>query len=189
MKKQLSILITLFALTLTTRAQSSFTLKSNDIGGQMTPVQESNSYGCNGQNISPQLSWVNPPKGTQSYAITMFDPAAPTGSGWWHWVIFDIPGFTRALFANAGNPIKNLLPKGSIQSNTDAGKPGYDGPCPPEGHGFHPYIITIYALKSSKLGLDQHASAAQVGFMLNNNAIEKASIMAYYKREPNYAAK
>lgn len=189
MKKPFLVLINLFALINVVSAQRTFSLKSNDIGGQMTPVQESNSYGCSGQNISPQLSWVNPPEGTQSYAITMFDPAAPTGSGWWHWVVFDIPGSTRAIFANAGNPTKNLLPKGSIQSNTDAGKPGYNGPCPPEGHGFHPYIITIYALKTNKLGLDQHASAAQVGFILNNKAIGKASIIAYYKRESNYAAK
>ncbi|TXI13985.1 MAG: YbhB/YbcL family Raf kinase inhibitor-like protein [Pedobacter sp.] len=182
MKKLRLTLIALVGLATVSQAQNTFTLKSDDLGGQMSPKQEFNGFGCKGENISPQLSWVNPPKGTQSYAITVYDPLAPTGSGWWHWVVFDIPATANFVPANAGNPSSSLLPSGSIQGMTDFGKPGYGGPCPPEGHGFHQYIITIYALKKEKLGLDQQAGPATVGYVLNANTIEKASIVAYYKR-------
>lgn len=182
MKKLVVVLAIAVGLATASKAQSTFTLKSNDIGGQMTEKQVFNSFGCSGENISPQLSWVYPPAGTKSYAITMYDPMAPTGSGWWHWVVFDIPATTNAIPTNGGDPTKNLLPAGSIQSNTDFGKPGYGGACPPEGHGFHQYIVTVYALKTDKLGLDKNAGPAYVGYMLHANAIGKASIMAYYKR-------
>ncbi len=112
----------------------------------------------------------------------MYDPDAPTGSGWWHWVVFDIPENEMQLKQNAGNLTLDLAPKGSVQSLTDFGKAGYGGPCPPEGHGFHQYIITVYALKTKMLGLDKNANPALVGYYLNGNTIEKASIVAYYKR-------
>lgn len=159
-----------------------FTLKSKDVGGQATMTQVFNGFGCTGQNISPQLSWENVPAGTKSFAVTIHDPDAPTGSGFWHWVVFDIPANTNELKTDAGNVAKGLAPKGSIQSMTDFGKPGYGGPCPPEGHGFHQYLITVYALKTDKLGLDQSAAPAFVGFNLWANTIEKASIVMYYKR-------
>ena len=182
MKKLLFVLAALIAIFPASKAQNTFTLKSNDIGGQMTEKQVFNGFGCSGGNISPQLSWVNTPEGTKSYAITIYDPSAPTGSGWWHWVVFDIPAATNAIVTKAGDPTKNLLPAGSIQSNTDFGKPGYGGPCPPKGHGFHQYTITIYALKTEKLGLDKNAGPALVGYTLNANMIEKASMIAYYKK-------
>lgn len=122
-------------------------------------------------------------KGTQSFAVTMYDPDAPTGSGWWHWLVFDLPANTRELPANAGNIALKLSPTGSVQSVTDYGKPGYGGPCPPKGHGDHRYIITVYALKVKKLGLDAKTTPAIVGYYLNNNALAKASIIAYYKRD------
>lgn len=159
-----------------------FTLKSNNLGGQLTRKQEFNGFGCNGENISPQLSWENAPQNTKSFALTVYDPDAPTGSGWWHWVIFDIPANSTELIANAGNPEANLAPKGSIQSITNFGKPGFGGPCPPEGHGLHQYIFTIHALKTNKLGLNAEANPAVVGYYLNNNTIAKASIVAYYQR-------
>ncbi len=159
-----------------------FTLRSNDLGGQATDKQVFNGFGCTGQNISPQLYWENAPAGTRSLAVTIHDPDAPTGSGFWHWLIFDIPATIKELQSNAGAPGAGLFPKGTIQSITDFGAPGYGGPCPPEGHGFHQYIITVYALKTPSLGLDKHTPPALVGFNLWGNTIEKASLVMYYKR-------
>ena len=176
-------MIALVGLMSSAFAQQSFTLMSSDLGGQASKQQEFNGFGCTGDNKSPQLSWKNAPKGTKSFAITMYDPDAPTGSGWWHWLAFDIPATTNELVANAGDTKLDLMPKGTIQSITDYGAMGYGGPCPPEGHGTHQYIITVYALKTEKLGLDKNTKAAVVGYYLWNNTIEKASIVAYYKRE------
>jgi len=168
-------------IAFSTSAQT-FTLKSNDLGGQFSNEFSLNGFGCSGANKSPQLYWENAPKDTKSFAITIHDPAAPTGSGWWHWVVFDIPANVTEIKQGAGSTSKQLLPAGAIQSNTDFGQPGYGGPCPPVGDAPHPYIITIYALKTAKLGLDKNASAAYVGFALNNNLISKASLIVYYKR-------
>ena len=162
--------------------QSTFTLTSNDLGGEATKTQEFNGFGCSGDNQSPQLSWKNTPEGTKSFAITMYDPDAPTGSGFWHWVVFDIPASTNELVTNAGNVELNLAPNGAIQSITDYGIKGFGGPCPPKNHGFHQYIITVYALKTEKLGLDENINPAVVGFHLWNQTLAKASIVAYYKR-------
>ena len=159
-----------------------FTLKSKDIGGQATEQQVFNSFGCKGGNLSPELNWTNAPEGTKSFAVTMYDPNAPTGSGWWHWLIFDIPASTTELKQNAGNIEATIAPTGAIQSVTDFGKAGYGGPCPPEGHGFHQYIITVYALKTDKLGLDKNANPAMVSYYLNSNTLQKASLVMYYKR-------
>lgn len=163
-------------------AYQTFTLQSSEIGGQATPRQIFNGNGCSGENISPQLSWTNPPKNTKSFAVTIHDPAAPTGSGWWHWVIFDIPATESELVSNAGDTSSNLAPKGSIQSLNDFGFKGYGGPCPPEGHGFHPYIITVHALEVESLGLDEDTNPAKVGFMMADKTISKASIIMYHQR-------
>lgn len=163
--------------------QDTFTLSSTNLGGQGTKQQEFNGFGCTGDNQSPQLSWSNAPKETKSFAITMYDPDAPTGSGWWHWVVFDIPADVNELVKNAGNVSTDLIPKGAIQSITDYGAKGYGGPCPPEGHGLHQYIITVYALKTEKLGLNENTNPAVVGYYLWNNTLAKASIIVYYKRE------
>ncbi|CAM1373962.1 conserved exported hypothetical protein [Tenacibaculum litopenaei] len=182
--KQFNLLFALLLLSnLSIFAQETFTLRSKTLSGQATITQEFNGFGCVGKNESPQLSWSNAPKGTQSFAVTMYDPDAPTGSGWWHWLVFDLPANTRELPANAGNIALKLSPTGSVQSVTDYGKPGYGGPCPPKGHGDHRYIITVYALKVKKLGLDAKTTPAIVGYYLNNNALAKASIIAYYKRD------
>ena len=159
-----------------------FTLKSKDLNGQVTTQQVLNGFGCTGQNLSPQLSWENAPAETKSFAITIHDKDAPTGSGWWHWVVFNIPTNTNELKQGAGDPSKNLLPKGAIQGMTDFGQPGYGGPCPPQGDQPHQYLITIYALKTDNLGLDAKASPALVGFYLHNNTIAKSSIVTYYQR-------
>ena len=180
--KKVLLTIALLAGTLILHAQN-FTLTSNSIGGQATKTEEFNGFGCTGENLSPQLAWKNAPEGTKSYAITIYDPDAPTGSGWWHWVVFDIPSNINELKANAGNPESNLMPQGAIQSLTNYGAKGYGGPCPPEGHGIHQYIITVYALKTDKLGIDENTNPAIAGYYLWSNTIAKASIVSYYQRE------
>jgi Raf kinase inhibitor-like YbhB/YbcL family protein len=183
MFKSIFILLLALMLNLSLIGQSSFTLESNTLGGNATSVEEFNGFGCTGENTSPQLSWSNAPEGTKSFAITMYDPDAPTGSGWWHWVVFDIPSDVNSLLKNAGNIEKELMPKDAIQSLTNYGVPGYGGPCPPENHGFHQYIITVHALKVDKLGLDKNTNPAIVGYYLWNNTIAKASIVTYYERK------
>ena len=182
MKTSNLILGLLFLTSAIVFGQDTFTLSSKDLGGQAIKSHEFNGFGCTGKNESPQLSWSNAPKETKSFAITMYDPDAPTGSGWWHWLVFDIPANTNTIASNAGNIDLNLMPKGTIQSITDYGAKGYGGPCPPEGHGLHQYIITIHALKTDKLGLDENTNAAVVGYYLSNNTIAKSSIVAYYQR-------
>ncbi len=182
MKKSIYTLAVLIFFFSSVFAQNTFTLFSNDLGGEATINEEFNGFGCTGENQSPQLSWKNAPEGTKSFAVTMYDPDAPTGSGWWHWVVFDIPVKTNELVSGAGNTKLNLIPEGAIQSITDYGMQGYGGPCPPEGHGLHQYIITVYALKTDTLGLDANTNPAVVGYYLWNNTIAKASIVSYYKR-------
>lgn len=183
MKKVNLILVLFITFSSVLFGQKTFTLSSRDLGGQATKKLEFNGFGCNGENQSPQLSWSNAPEGTKSFAITMYDPDAPTGSGFWHWIVFDIPENINNLVTNAGNVTLHLTPKGVIQSMTDYGIKGFGGPCPPKGHGFHQYIITVYALKVDKLGLDENTNPAVVGFYLWSNILAKASIVAYYKRD------
>lgn len=156
------------------------TLESKDMIGQMSNNQVFNGFGCTGKNISPELKWKNAPKGTKSFAITMYDPDAPTGSGWWHWVVFDISKGTKKISRDASKT--NKFSKGTIQSVTDFGKSGFGGACPPKGSTPHAYITTVHALDVDKLGLDAKASPALVGFKLNFHTIEKSSIVTYYNR-------
>lgn len=178
--KKLVLTIAIFLTAYGVSAQT-FTLKSDDLSGQATDRQVLNGFGCSGENLSPQLSWSNAPDSAKSFAVTIFDESAPTGSGWWHWIIFDIPSQENQLKSGAGNINLKLSPVGSIQSVTDFGKPGYGGPCPPHGDSYHKYIVTVYALKTEKLGLDANANPALVGFMLGQNLIQKASLVFYYK--------
>ncbi|MFZ5572707.1 MAG: YbhB/YbcL family Raf kinase inhibitor-like protein [Thermodesulfobacteriota bacterium] len=169
-------------LAVSTVHAQEFTLTSSDVSGQLTDNQVFSGFGCSGKNVSPHLQWQQVPKGAKSFAVTAYDPDAPTGSGWWHWIIFDIPKDTRQLVTGAGNLEKKLAPKTSIQSRTDFGPPGYGGACPPPGDKPHAYIFTVFALDVEKLGLDADASPALVGFTINRHAIAKASIIAYYSR-------
>ncbi|BAK70717.1 YbhB/YbcL family Raf kinase inhibitor-like protein [Aliarcobacter butzleri] len=157
---------------------NNFTLTSSDLKGQLTKKQEFNGFGCSGENISPQLSWENAPKGTKSFAITVYDPDAPTGSGWWHWVVFDIPSNKTTLASGFGNSDS----KEAIQSITDYGKTGFGGACPPVGDKAHRYIFTVHALDIETLGLDKNTNAATVGYYINSHSIAKASIISYYNR-------
>ncbi|MCA3248458.1 MAG: YbhB/YbcL family Raf kinase inhibitor-like protein [Azospirillum sp.] len=160
-----------------------FALTSTDIlsGQRLNQAQVLNGFGCTGANISPHLAWTDPPAGTKSFVITVYDPDAPTGSGWWHWVVFDIPSTVRSLDAGASRD-KTKLPAGSVESRTDFGAPGFGGACPPPGAKPHRYIFKITALKVEKLDLPADASAALVGYMTNLNALTSAQIEATYGR-------
>jgi Raf kinase inhibitor-like YbhB/YbcL family protein len=183
MQKSIFVSTILMLFSITLYSQSTFSLSSKTLGGNSTTLQEFNGFGCTGKNQSPQLSWVNAPEGTKSFAVTMYDKDAPTGSGWWHWVVFDIPAEVNTLAENAGNIESGLMVEKAIQSLTNYGAPGYGGPCPPENHGLHQYVITVHALKVSELGLDQNTNPAIVGYYLWNNTLAKASIVTYYERK------
>jgi Raf kinase inhibitor-like YbhB/YbcL family protein len=150
--------------------------------GTIGMEQVFSGFGCTGGNISPELQWQNAPKETKSFAVTVYDPDAPTGSGWWHWLIFNIPSAVNKLPANAGKSDSGLAPQGVVQSMTDFGQRGYGGPCPPVGNKPHRYIFTVYALKVDQLPLKDDASGAMVGFYLNQNALAKATLTATYGR-------
>ena len=155
-----------------------FTLKSNDLKGQLTNKQVFNGFGCSGENISPELTWEDAPQGTKSFAVTVYDPDAPTGSGWWHWVAFDISKNKMSLPTGFGNSES----KDAIQSITDFGKTGFGGACPPKGDKSHRYIFTVHALDVETIGLDKNSNAALVGYYLNLHTIAKASLISYYGR-------
>ncbi len=158
----------------------SFTLESKDLGGQLSSAQEFNAFGCTGQNISPELHWKNAPKGTKSFAITVYDPDAPTGSGWWHWLLVNIPSTTSNIVTDAS--AKGALPKGVLETMTDYGSAGFGGACPPKGDKAHSYVFTVYALDIEKLDVTQKSDSALVGYMINQHVLQKASMVSYYQR-------
>jgi Raf kinase inhibitor-like YbhB/YbcL family protein len=162
---------------------SGLTLTSPDIaqGRKMGLPQVFNSFGCSGQNVSPALTWSHAPEGTQSFALLVHDPDAPTGSGWWHWVVYDIPASLNSLPAGAGDPKTKLLPAGAVQGRTDFGTNAYGGPCPPPGKVHH-YHFRLYALKVPKLEVPADSSAAFIAFNVHANAIGETQIMATYSR-------
>jgi Raf kinase inhibitor-like YbhB/YbcL family protein len=165
-------------------AAGEFTLSSPQMqaGSQMAMEQVFNGFGCTGKNVSPELHWSGVPAGTKSLALTVYDPDAPTGSGWWHWLIFNMDPKTTSLPANAGDVSAKLAPAGSVQSRTDFGRTGYGGPCPPAGDKPHRYIFTLFALDVAQLPLDETAPAAMVGFNLNQHVIRKAQMTILYGR-------
>jgi Raf kinase inhibitor-like YbhB/YbcL family protein len=138
-------------------------------------------FGCSGGNKSPQLAWSDVPAGTRSFAVTAFDPDAPTGSGFWHWVVVNIPSGVSELPFDAGNPNSGKLPAGALQVRTDFGAPGYGGPCPPQGDHPHRYLFTVYAVGVDQLPVTADTSAAVVGFNLHFNTLAQASLMGLFK--------
>ncbi len=178
------VVIVSLALATTALAAEKFALKSADIkpGGQLGDEQVFNGFGCSGANVSPQLAWENAPQGTKSFAVTVYDPDAPTGSGWWHWVVYDIPAATKELARGAGSG-KAPLPEGAVQGRTDFGAPGFGGACPPAGDKPHRYIFTVYALKTDKLDVPPDASPAMIGFMTRSSSLGSASFTGHYGRK------
>ena len=162
-----------------------FTLSSPDIkAGAMMPKRfEYKGFGCEGDNQSPALNWSGAPKGAKSFAVTMYDPDAPTGSGWWHWMVINLPADVDELKPDAGAVGGANLPKGASHARIDYGVAGWGGTCPPPGDKPHRYVFTVYALKVDKLELPADATAALTGFMINGNALGKASFTAKYGRK------
>ena len=178
-------LVTLLSITQVQAAPSTTRQLSSPAfsdGGTLPLQQVFNSFGCTGGNQSPALSWTTPPEGTKSLALTVYDPDAPTGSGWWHWVVFNLPPDTRSLPVNAGTPEGKTLPKGAVQARTDYGTSGFGGACPPKGDALHRYVFTLWALDTESLPLDETASGAMVGYYLNQHQIAKATLTATYGR-------
>jgi Raf kinase inhibitor-like YbhB/YbcL family protein len=168
-------------------AGMAFTVRSNsfkdgDYLGNEHILSADFGFGCAGGNKSPHLAWSGAPAGTKSFAVTCFDPDAPTGSGFWHWLVVNIPADVTELAADAGNPRTPKLPSGALQTRTDFGQPGYGGPCPPAGDHPHRYLFTVFAVGVDKLQVTADTSAAVIGFQLNFNTLGKAAIMGLYKR-------
>lgn len=164
---------------------NTLTLSSSDIvpNTMMSKKHEFAGFGCSGGNLSPHLAWKNVPAGTKSFAITVYDADAPTGSGWWHWQVINIPAFVREITTGAGSATKGNLPQGAKQIANDYGSKSFGGACPPAGHGVHNYQFTLHALSVEKLALPDNASGALAGYMINANAIASTSFKTQYKRD------
>lgn len=162
-----------------------FKLSSPEIkAGHKIPASfEFNGFGCSGENKSPALQWHGAPKDAKSFAVTVYDPDAPTGSGWWHWMVINIPAQTNELPANAGAANSTTLPPGASQVRIDYGVNAWGGMCPPKGDKPHRYIFTVHALKVEKLEIPADATAALAGFMINANTLAKAHFTAKYGRK------
>lgn len=170
-----------FAQTADTLQLTSANFNDGDFLPQEHILSAEFGFGCSGGNMSPELAWSGAPDGTKSFAVTVFDPDAPTGSGFWHWVVVNIPASVTELGLNAGNPRASSLPRGARQIRTDFGTPGYGGPCPPLGDHPHRYIFTVFAVGVDQLPVTAETSAAVVGFMLHFNTLAKAELMGLYK--------
>jgi Raf kinase inhibitor-like YbhB/YbcL family protein len=178
-------------------APTVFTISSPDLAsGTFATRFILNGFGCTGGNVSPELQWSNIPIGTKSLALQVYDPDAPSGSGFWHWAIYNIPPSTTGLAQGAGNS-PATLPPGAFGGNTDfldtgttGGNGNYGGPCPPQGDPPHRYIFTLYALSVDKLevagGVPKTGTAGLYGFVLNKGIgtalIAKTSFTATYGR-------
>ncbi len=156
-----------------------FTLTSSSFSGQVPRAQVYHDFGAGGDNQSPDLAWNNAPEGTKSFMIICHDPDAPGPGGWWHWCACDIPAGVSSLPAGAST---KSMPAGTIELHNSYGAVGYGGACPPPGDEAHPYHLTIFALKTEKLGVDAGASPAMMLFVAAEHIIGKAGLTAYYAR-------
>lgn len=165
-------------------AAFAFELASTDVRADapMSKQQAYNRFGCGGGNTSPELHWSQAPAGTRSFAVTLYDPDAPTGHGWWHWVIFDIPADAHTLRRGAGDPASGLAPAGAVQGRNDFGSAGYGGPCPPRGDHPHRYRFTVYALDTAHLDAAPGSGAAALGSLLRAHSLGMARLQATYGR-------
>ncbi len=172
------------ALAILAGPASAFEISSPAVGSDgIIPLKyTANIFGCSGSNVSLPLVWKDVPAGAKSLALTMYDPDAPTGSGFWHWTIANMPPDTMGLAEGAGVAGNGKLPEGAMQGRNDAGTAAYFGPCPPEGDKPHRYVFTIFAVRTDKIGIDDGTSGAVVGFQLHFNTIDKASVTYTYGR-------
>jgi Raf kinase inhibitor-like YbhB/YbcL family protein len=160
------------------------TLTSDDLadGTELPNAHVADIMGATGDNLSPHLRWSGAPPETKSYAVTCFDPDAPTGSGFWHWVLFDIPAGVTELPRGAASGDMQGLPDGALHARNDTGAPGYMGAAPPPGHGEHRYVFAVHALGVPTLGLDADATPAYVGFNVTFNTLARGVIVATFAR-------
>ncbi|HEY5120066.1 MAG TPA: YbhB/YbcL family Raf kinase inhibitor-like protein [Acidimicrobiales bacterium] len=161
----------------------SFILTSTDIveGQPLAMAQVSGMMGSGGGDLSPQLSWSGFPANTKSFAITVYDPDAPTAAGFWHWAVADIPVVTTSLPSGAGDQYGAALPAGTVQLRNDAGTVGYVGAAPPAGHGTHHYYFVVHAVDVENLGLLEGASPAYLGFNLFLHSVGRAVLVGTYE--------
>ncbi|MCC3313419.1 YbhB/YbcL family Raf kinase inhibitor-like protein [Nocardia africana] len=166
-----------------------FTLTSTDVtdGQPLGNEQVSGVFGAGGRDISPQLSWSGFPAETKSFAVTVYDPDAPTGSGFWHWAVADIPASVTSLESGAGSAGEGseggALPTGAIQLRNDGGFAGFVGAAPPPGHGYHRYFIVVHAVDVESLGIGADATPAYLGFNLFSHAIARATLVGTYEQK------
>jgi Raf kinase inhibitor-like YbhB/YbcL family protein len=162
---------------------STFEVLSNDVAHGETIAQPHRSgvFGAGGEDVSPHLRWSGAPEGTQSYAVTIYDPDAPTASGFWHWAVFNIPAAVSELPTGAGDSSGSGLPEGSVQLKNDGGTVGYVGAAPPAGHGPHHYHVVVHAVDVAHLDLPPDASPAFLGFNLFGHTLGRAMIIPIYE--------
>lgn len=157
-----------------------FELRSADIadGETLARPQVSGVFGAGGEDVSPQLSWSGAPEGTRSYAVTVYDPDAPTASGFWHWAAFNIPAETSELPSGAS---RGGLPAGAVELRNDGGTVGYIGAAPPAGHGPHHYYVVVHAVDVPALEIPADASSALLGFNLFMHTLARATLVPVYE--------
>jgi Raf kinase inhibitor-like YbhB/YbcL family protein len=179
-----SLVFTLLFVSCSVSHAKDFSVSSDDIKPNSTIANQHvfNGFGCEGKNISPQISWQNAPIDTKSFALTVYDPDAPTGSGWWHYVAINIPSTYKKLPAGFAAQDKFSVIDNINQIRNDFGVRNFGGPCPPKGDKPHRYIFTVFALKVEKLEVPQSATAALAGYMINQNVLAKASFESTYGR-------
>ena len=174
----LRTLAVVFALSTAVAQAGDFSLQVDaaDASGHIAQKHSFNGFGCTGKNLAPAVHWQGPPAGTRSFALTVYDPDAPTGSGWWHWVVINLPASARML------PEGGALPAGAQGVHNDFGTTTWGGPCPPVGEQPHHYVFTVYALDVPQLEVPANATAALAGFMLHGHVLGKAQQTLLYGR-------
>jgi Raf kinase inhibitor-like YbhB/YbcL family protein len=160
-----------------------FTVTSSDLsdGGVLPMPHVSGVMGAGGEDRSPQLSWSGFPEGTRSFAVTVYDPDAPTASGFWHWAVANIPASVNELPSGAGDKDRPRLPDGAVQLRNDGGFAGYVGAAPPSGHGRHRYFVVVHAVDTDSLDVTPDTSPAVLGFNLFFHTLARAIMVATYE--------